>query len=467
MVEDLKAKYGLFTAITLVVGVVIGVGIYFKAQPILLATGGSGTYAIYTWILGAILTLSAGLVISELVSSANKTGGIQVLMSYAYGERLGFSVGFSQTLLYFPMIICLEAYYSMSYTYQFIGFHANILEQFLLVIFFISFVFILNILSSFLGGLFQRVGSVLKLLPLLIIAIAGIFYHSPTSEVTGDNLHIIGAAMVHKSIFEAVGTALISVLFAFESWLFVSTITPEFKNPKRNIPLAIILGILIIAVIYIGFNVGILHVVSGAEIAYNSKNVNIFSIAELILSKSGGKFIEFFIVISAFIALNGYTLLAQRSIYGLFFNSKKAKLQLLLKVSKNNTPYVSAMVMYKIVCIYISVGFFIAYYYHNAEQVFNTYSDIPTILFWCFYVLLFVATVRIRKNKLGIYKKPNFKVPFLKVFVTIATMGGIYGIVGQIISLDTFELNYYHLLYFLFALSVAILGFLVYKYTEI
>ncbi|GAM75047.1 amino acid permease [Vibrio ishigakensis] len=92
MEEKLQPKYGLGTAVSLVVGIVVGIGIFFKAGPVLQATGGNGTYAIIAWVAAALLTTIAAIVISEIASMGSKTGGLMSFSETAWGERFGFFV---------------------------------------------------------------------------------------------------------------------------------------------------------------------------------------------------------------------------------------------------------------------------------------------------------------------------------------------------------------------------------------
>ncbi|GAM64042.1 amino acid permease [Vibrio ishigakensis] len=120
MEEKLQPKYGLGTAVSLVVGIVVGIGIFFKAGPVLQATGGNGTYAIIAWVAAALLTTIAAIVISEIASMGSKTGGLMSFSETAWGERFGFFVGWVQTVLYIPLILSIILYYSAVFTCAFL-----------------------------------------------------------------------------------------------------------------------------------------------------------------------------------------------------------------------------------------------------------------------------------------------------------------------------------------------------------
>ncbi len=104
MKDSLKPKFGLFTALAMVVGSVVGIGIYFKVTPVLTNTGGSESFALIAWISGAILTIIAGVVVSELASMTHNTGGLQSFGDQTWGEAFGFVIGWCQSILYIPYL---------------------------------------------------------------------------------------------------------------------------------------------------------------------------------------------------------------------------------------------------------------------------------------------------------------------------------------------------------------------------
>lgn len=102
MSKKLKKNIGFAAAISTVVGLVIGSGVFFKPQAIYTATNGGPGLGIIAWILGGFITIMGGLTAAEISAAIPKTGGMMVYIEDIYGERLGFLTGWMQTVLFFP-----------------------------------------------------------------------------------------------------------------------------------------------------------------------------------------------------------------------------------------------------------------------------------------------------------------------------------------------------------------------------
>lgn len=102
MNNELKKTLGLSAALSTVVGVVIGSGVFFKPQAIYTATNGGPGLGMIAWVLGGIITITAGLTAAEVSAAIPKTGGMMIYIEEIYGKKLGFLTGWMQTVLFFP-----------------------------------------------------------------------------------------------------------------------------------------------------------------------------------------------------------------------------------------------------------------------------------------------------------------------------------------------------------------------------
>ena len=110
--RHLKRSMGVWTGISIVIGTVIGSGIFFK-QGQVLETAGSTTGALWAWIAGGVVTLAAGLTISEIGAHIPQTGGIYIYMEKLYGKFWGFLTGWTQVVVYAPAIVAsISAYFA-------------------------------------------------------------------------------------------------------------------------------------------------------------------------------------------------------------------------------------------------------------------------------------------------------------------------------------------------------------------
>ena len=100
--KGLQKTLGLSAALSTVVGMVIGAGVFFKPQAIYQATGGAPGLGMLAWVIAGFITIAAGLTAAEVSAAIPKTGGMMIYIQEIYGERLGFLTGWMQTVLFFP-----------------------------------------------------------------------------------------------------------------------------------------------------------------------------------------------------------------------------------------------------------------------------------------------------------------------------------------------------------------------------
>ena len=111
METHLNKKYGLFVALSMVVGIVIGIGIFFKSGTILKASGGNPKIALLAWLIGGIITIFSGLSIAEIGAAIPDGGGIVAYIEKIYGRLFAYIVGWSLCILYMPAIEAIIVYY--------------------------------------------------------------------------------------------------------------------------------------------------------------------------------------------------------------------------------------------------------------------------------------------------------------------------------------------------------------------
>ena len=100
--KQLQKNLGIAAALSTVVGMVIGGGVFFKPQAVYTLTGGAPGLGILAWIIAGIMTITAGLTAAEVSAAIPKTGGMMVYIEEIYGKKLGFLTGWMQTVLFFP-----------------------------------------------------------------------------------------------------------------------------------------------------------------------------------------------------------------------------------------------------------------------------------------------------------------------------------------------------------------------------
>jgi len=122
MEPKLEKKYGLFTAIAMVVGIVIGSGVFFKAEKILTATGGNLKEGILAWVIGGIIMISCAYTFSVMATKYQYINGVVDYAEAAMGKTYAYYVGWFMAVIYYPTITSVLAWVSARYTCVIFGF---------------------------------------------------------------------------------------------------------------------------------------------------------------------------------------------------------------------------------------------------------------------------------------------------------------------------------------------------------
>lgn len=405
--QGLKKTMGLFTALSIVVGIVIGGGVFFKPQAIYSATNGAPGLGIMAWIIGGIITLCAGLTVAEAAASITETGGMMIYIREMWGEKLSFLTGWMQVVLYYPGTV---AALSVMFSEQFCEMIGKPNLQAVVAIIMILIVTVLNLLDAKFGSMVQSISTACKVIPIVILIIFGFI------KGTGVN-PILTPMLGHGVSFgEAFGQVLIAVLFVYDGWINIGSIAGELKNPGKDLPKAIIGGISIVMALYIAINLAYLWVLPASALA--NVPVPAALVADKIFGSMGGEIISVGILIAAFGSLNGYLLTGPRVVYAL---SKKGYLPFskkLAHINKNGIPTNAIILTAVIGAIYAATG------------EFNLISDLEIFTVWIFYVLTFIGIFKLR------FTRPDMERPYkvlgYPVIPAIAIAGGIFVLVNQL-----------------------------------
>ena len=273
MEHKLERKYGLFTAICLVVGIVIGSGVFFKAQTILQKTEGNMPLGIIAWVIGGLIMLVSILTFATMAQKYEKVNGIVDYAEATVGSRYGYFVGWFMTAIYYPSLTSVLCWLSARYTLVFItscwpNFPLVIPaeqggcvigpECIALMMLFLCCAYFINAISPKLAGKFQTTTTIIKLIPLGLMAVVGIISGlvSPT-HMLANNFAFVAENAEHYSTGHLLLSAVCATAFAYEGWIIATSINAELKDAKRNLPKALIIGGIIIIAVYIAYYVGV------------------------------------------------------------------------------------------------------------------------------------------------------------------------------------------------------------------
>ena len=302
--KQLQKSLGVGAALSTVVGMVIGGGVFFKPQAVYTLTGGAPGLGMLTWVLAGIVTIAAGLTAAEVSAAIPKTGGMMVYIEEIYGKKLGFLTGWMQSVLFFPATIAALA---VMFGQQSAGLLGNESLSLPIALGVILLIAVLNTLGSKTSGLIQTVSTVGKLLPLALIIVFGF--------IKGEGNNAIMSPMVAEGLspMAVIGQVLIAILFAYDGWINVGAIAGEMKNPGKDLPKAIVGGLSLVMAVYVVINLAYLWVLPADQLAQYASPAS--AVAEQIFGPMGGKFVTVGILVSVFGALTGYLLTGPRITY--------------------------------------------------------------------------------------------------------------------------------------------------------
>ncbi len=400
MDNKLSKRYGLFTAICMVVGIVIGSGIFFKAQDIINATHGNVFISVLAWAIGGLVMIICSAQFAVMATKYEKVNGVVDYAEETLGKRYGYYVGWFVTTIYFPAMTSVLSWVSARYFGVLIGWSLTSAEVMTLAGFLLICAFILNSLAPKIAGYFQVSTTVIKLIPLVLMivlgTIVGLFNGNLTANFVGD------------AVSQAAGggellAAICATAFAYEGWIIATSINSEIKDSKRNLPIALVVGSLIVVGVYILYNIAISGAattqelkVSGVTIAFNN-----------ILGKVGGTILNVLVVVSCLGTLNGLMVGSTRGLYSIAVRGEGPLPKMFSQVDSNSGMPTNSSIFGLFCC-----GFWLLYFYlgnlsgdGGVLGVFNfDSSELPVITIYALYVPMIIKWI-IKEKDLGIFKR--------------------------------------------------------------
>ena len=403
--KQLQKSLGAAAALSTVVGMVIGGGVFFKPQAVYELTGGAPGLGIIAWVLAGIMTITAGLTAAEVSAAIPKTGGMMVYIEEIYGKKLGFLTGWMQSVLFFPATIAAISVMFGQQSAILLGNQSLVMPMTIGVILLIG---VLNTFGSKTSGAIQTVSTVCKLIPLVLIIVFGFI------KGGGDNPIMQPLVADHLNPMGVIGQLLVAILFAYDGWINVGAIAGEMKNPGKDLPKAIVGGLSLVMAVYVVINLAYLWVLPADQLMNYASPAS--AVAEQIFGPMGGKFVTVGILVSVFGALNGYLLTGPRITYTL--GAAKTLPAMLGKLSKNGSPVNATLAMAVLSCLYALSG------------QFNLLTDLSIFAVWVFYTLTFIGVIKLRKDQPNLHRP--YKVPLYPIVPIVAIACGVFVVVNQL-----------------------------------
>ena len=426
MATELKKKYGLLTAICMVVGIVVGSGVFFKAEAILKVTGGNLKLGILAWIIGGIIMIICAYTFSIMATKYEKVNGVVDYAEAAVGEKYAYLVGWFLTTIYYPTLTMALAWLSAQFTL--IVFNQPIPDKsaltFALAGFYLIGSYAMNALSPIIAGKFQVSTTFIKLIPLSLMAIVGTIY-GLTSEngctvenfanaVSPDVLTSLGID-APASNFAAILSAVCATVFAYEGWIIATSINAEIKDAKKNLPRALVIGAFIIVAIYVFYYVGLAGAIPNAEMMAGGQAGAKTAFAT-VFGKFMGTGIFVFVIISCLGTLNGLMLGCTRGLYSISSRGRGPAPHIFATVDKNtNMPSNSSIFGLLLCSAWLLFFYFVLTGGRDNGHILGSFAfdptEIPIVTIYPFYIPIFFKMM-LDKNFKGFNR---FVAPLLAV----------------------------------------------------
>lgn len=372
---------GGWSAMAVLVSMIIGSGIFRVPRTVAANTGSAGAI-ILCWIVGGAIALCGVLTVAELATMFPRAGGMYVYLREAYGQGMAFLLGWID-LLYLPTALAAVALVFASYAGNFI--RVGEAGTRLLAGALILFVGAVNYRSLRLASILQNVGTPAKVVALLALSV--------TIFVFGDGGGALAEApTLAPRTLGGFGVATVAVLFAFDGWAQFSSLAGEVKDPGRTLPRVLIGGLLLVLCVYLVANLAYLSVLTIDEMA-NSPIVAADAL-RVAVGRGAGSVVSALVMLSTFGALNSLMMAEPRLFYamardGVFFRALAAV------HPRHRTPHRAVLFSGALAIFY--VGF------RSFEQL----AEAFVIATWPFFTLAVAGVFVLRR------RRPDVARPYL------------------------------------------------------
>lgn len=400
---EFKREIGVFGGVSIIGGIMIGSGIFYLGSYVLERTGMDSGLALVCWILAGLISLFGGLCYAELGTAMPKAGGRLVYLDEAFHPVVGFMAGFTDWLIGGPGSIAAVSIALMTVFQPQFGLSDFGVKMAAIVLIVAATLY--NLVGVKVASVVQNLSMIAKMIPVTIILLAAIFVGRVSPDLSFAQAAEYTEAN-NTNILAVIAIAVVAALWAYEGWTNLNTVAEEIKNPKKNLPLALIIGIGGVTVIYTLFNFAIMKVLPHDEIVSMIESGDLYlgtAVAHKVLGSAGAFVVTAGMVLAMFGSMNGMILAQPRMYYamaeeGHFFKCF-AKLH-----PKYKVPYAPIIVQGALSVILVLV--------RNLDQL----TNLVVVSAMVFNVLVVLAVPILRK------KYPNIERPYKVWFYPVSVI---------------------------------------------
>ena len=439
----MEKRYNLPVAIALVVGTVIGSGIFFKAEAVLTKTGGNLSVGILAFIIMGVVMIISACTFGIVAQSHEGVEGLVGFAKASCGKTYSYYVGWFMSVIYYPSLVAVLSWLPARYFGVLMGWEDAVIggRTMMLAGVFMVVTYAMNALAPKLAGKFAVSTTVIKLIPLLLMAIIGTIVGLSNGMTSFNFSNVVTEMPFTEGLFGAI----VSLAFAFEGWICATSIGAELKDSKKNLPRALLIGTIIVAIVYVVYYIGLAGAVE-SEVMMAGGEAGAKMAFQNIFGQVGGALIFVFVVISCWGTCNGLTMAVTRGMFDLANESDSPKLALF----KNVDPATNMATNSAVFGLLISSLWLLYFYGGVIMEGFGPFkfdsSELPIITLYALYIPIYIALMK-RSELSGfrgkvmpllailcslfmvfaaIYSHKMNVVYYLIVFVVIEAIGAIF-----------------------------------------
>lgn len=389
--SDLVRGLSLLSATAIVIGDTIGTGVFLVSSEMARVTG-STTRVLAAWIIGGVIVLFGAFCYAELGAAFPKAGGAYVYLSRGLGPLWGFLFGWMSSFLERPVAMAtlaaglvrflsfmFPALSTAWFTMHIANYRFTFTTAQPVAALVVAVVTGINYFSVRMSGAIQILLTILKMSTILIIVVGGLSFRPKAAQVMA-----VSAPPWNRTAILALLTALVPTMWAYNGFNDLGDLGEEIVNPRKNIPRAIIVGLLVVGGLYLGANVAYFHVLPFAAVAASPHVAS--DAVQVFWGSSGAVWLTIAMALSALGALHVVILTGARIPYamsrdGLFFRFTQ-------RVHPSfRTPTGSLLFLGAIATLLALTGTF--------EELYSLF----VFAVWIFFALTAIALLRLRRRE--------------------------------------------------------------------
>ncbi len=415
---NVKRQYGVWTGIAMVVGIVIGSGVFLKAGGVLSLSGGNLSISLLAWLVGGLIMVCSGFCFAVFATRVSKYNGVVDYVEVATNGKIAYALAWLITTFYYPIIASVVALFAGQYFFQLVGADIGLTDwqNFLFAFAVLVLVVALNYYSPIIAAKFQISATVIKLIPIGVIAVAGLF----ASIFLGDDVGLVNAfATPAENYAVNFGEAIKKTAFAYEGWVCATAINAELKDSKKDLPRALTFGTIAILLFYIVYYVSLSACLGNAETIAQDANAPI-AVFEKLMGKFGGILFTLFIMVSCLGTVNGVSISCCRGMYTMSCRGQGICPEKFSKLGRNQS--VSALsCLYGLGCMLLMLG--VWYLAMHGVWIFKYLGSMDEIICAIIYSVYITMYVYIMKNFTDCKPFTRYVMP------TVAIIGSVFFVI--------------------------------------